>query len=356
MLFGLYSLVEGWEKRTGLKAYALSAPLLCDELPDADSYLCIDATVMPGDDCIAQMLQLGIGQSLTDSAGLIGFHVSSKPVYQQIPIFSEEISFASTPVRCTHPMDLVVQNATEIVAQYNRPFASTASLQLSSTNHILGNQLFVGPNVQMECCFINSTEGPVIIGANTLIMEGTCIRGPVVIGADCVIKMGTKIYGGTTIGNQCTIGGEIKNSIVSNYSNKAHDGYLGDSYLGEWCNLGAGTSNSNVKNNAGEVTMWQQGTQSWVLRGNKCGTIMGDYSRTAINTSLNTGTTIGVCSSIHGGSIPPKHVPSFKWGAEGDYELNKALADIANWMAFKKEELTPTQQQVIIQLYHHILG
>jgi NDP-sugar pyrophosphorylase family protein len=159
-------------------------------------------------------------------------------------------------------------------------------------------------------------------------MEGCMLRGPIAIGENTVLKMGTKIYSGTTIGPNCTVGGEIKNSVLFSNSNKAHDGYLGDSVIGSWCNLGAGTSSSNVKNTAGIVTYYDENNQSHEV-GRKAGLIMGDYSRCAINTSFNTGTMVGVCCNIFGSIMPNKFIPDFTWGNER-YDIDKALINISN--------------------------
>jgi UDP-N-acetylglucosamine diphosphorylase/glucosamine-1-phosphate N-acetyltransferase len=182
-------------------------------------------------------------------------------------------------------------------------------------------------------------------------LEGSLIRGPFSLGEGALVKMGAKIYGATTIGPYCLAGGEIKNSILFGYSNKAHDGYLGDSVIGEWCNLGAGTSNSNIKNTASEVNVWHFHTREYLKAGLKCGLLMGDYSRAAINTSFNTGTVVGVCANIFGEGMPPKFIPSFTWGNKGLslYEFEKALTDISNWKKLKNQVLT---EEEITQLKH----
>lgn len=179
------------------------------------------------------------------------------------------------------------------------------------------------------------------------------LYGPVSIGEGATIKMGAKIYGATTIGPSCIAGGEIKNSVMFGFSNKAHDGYLGDSVVGEWCNMGAGTSSSNIKNNASTVMVWTQ--KGMVNVGLKCGVMMGDYSRTAINTSINTGTVIGVCSNVFGSGLTPKFIPSFSWGSEGvlRYRLEKALSDINNWKQLKGEVVSEKEKTVLKHIFDH---
>lgn len=202
--------------------------------------------------------------------------------------------------------------------------------------------IFIEPGAKLHHCILNASTGPIYIGKNAEVMEGSLIRGPFALCEGAVVKMGAKIYGATTVGPYSIVGGEIKNSVIFGYSNKAHDGYLGDAVIGEWCNLGAGTSNSNLKNNASEVKVWHQPSRDYIRAGIKCGLLMGDYSRCAINTSFNTGTVVGICANVFGEGMPPKYVPSFSWGNKGlsTYELEKALADIENWKKFKHQSLT----------------
>ena len=184
------------------------------------------------------------------------------------------------------------------------------------------------------------------------------IRGPVAICEGAVIKMGTKLYGATTIGPYCTAGGEIKNSLMQSFSNKAHEGYLGDSVLGSWCNLGAGTSNSNIKNTASEVNAWHNESNEFVNVGLKCGMIMGDYSRTAINTSINTGSVIGICCNVFGEGFAPRNIQNFNWGFQNRnvYDLEKAIRDINNWQKLKGKELTDEEVSVLRYIFEQENG
>ena len=225
------------------------------------------------------------------------------------------------------------------------------SQTISSTNSIISPEnIFIEEGVKMEYCIINASAGPVYIGKNAEIMEGAMIRGPFALCEGGIVKMGAKIYGATTIGPYSVAGGEIKNSVIFGHSNKAHDGYLGDSVLGEWCNLGAGTTNSNVKNTASEVRIWNNATKSYDGVGMKAGLLMGDYSRAAINTSFNTGTVVGICCNIFGTGFPPKYIPDFTWGNE-KYEFEKAIKDIANWKKLKGADITEYDKQILTTLY-----
>jgi UDP-N-acetylglucosamine diphosphorylase/glucosamine-1-phosphate N-acetyltransferase len=217
----------------------------------------------------------------------------------------------------------------------------------SSVHAVNPSDIFIEPGAKLSHCIINAETGPVYIGKNVEVMEGAMMRGPVALCENAVVKMGAKIYGATTIGPQSIVGGEIKNSVIFGYSNKSHDGYLGDSVLGEWCNLGAGTSNSNMKNNVSEIRMWNHAQKDMIIAGLlKCGLIMGDYSRSAINTSFNTGTMVGICSNIFGEGLMPKFIPSFTWGNKGltRYEFDKAIQDIDKWKKLKNHGLTEKEK------------
>lgn len=246
----------------------------------------------------------------------------------------------------SHPWQLLSFNAAEIENDLRLLARNRHSQEISTTNKITG-EVFLEEGVIMEHAIINASGGPVYIGKNAHVMEGAMIRGPFALGEGSVVKMGAKIYPATTAGPYCILGGEIKNSIILGYSNKAHDGYLGDSLVGEWCNLGAGTSNSNLKNTGGEI--FSNNNDEMTALGNKAGSVIGDYSRTAINSSLNTGSVIGVCCNIFGAG-PVNEAGNFSWDTER-YIFEKALRDIRNWKKFKNMELTETEITVLQKLY-----
>jgi len=216
--------------------------------------------------------------------------------------------------------------------------------------------IFIEEGAKLQYCILNAEAGPIYIGRNTEIMEGASIRGPFALCEGAAVKMGTRIYGATTIGPYCLAGGEIKNSVLFGYSNKAHDGYLGDAVIGEWCNLGAGTTNSNIKNTASNVKVWNEADGHYLSAGIKCGLLMGDYSRSSINTSFNTGTVTGVCANIFGEGLLPKYIPSFSWGAHkpARYEFEKALSDIANWKKLKNHLLTEKEIQQLQHIFDRL--
>lgn len=254
-------------------------------------------------------------------------------------------------VQLVHPWHIFETNAKNIVDDFELLCKDRVSAPISASNKIINQQdVFLEEGAVIEHCIINASEGPIYIGKNALVMEGCMLRGPIAICESSVIKMGTKMYGGTTVGPYCVVAGEIKNTVMFSYSNKAHDGYLGDSVIAEWCNLGAGTSNSNLKNTAGIVKAWKNKRQSFIDIGLKCGLLMGDYSRCAINTSFNTGTVVGVSSNIFCEGFPPKFIPDFTWGNE-DYKLEKVIRDIDNWKKLKGKSITETEIKLLTDIY-----
>ncbi len=229
-------------------------------------------------------------------------------------------------------------------------------VQTAESTHVINaSEVFIEEGCVIEHAVLNASTGPIYIGKNVTIMEGAFIRGPFAIGEGSVVKMGAKIYGATTAGPGCVLGGEIRSSVLFGYTSKAHDGYLGHSVIGEWCNLGAGTSNSNLRNTAGDICMWDFDKQHNEVVGNKCGVIIGDYSRTAINSSINTGSVFGISCNIFGEFLLPKRLPNFSWGIteHSNYELQKAIRDIANWKKLRDMHVSPEEEKVIAYIFEH---
>jgi len=251
-----------------------------------------------------------------------------------------------------YPWQIFQLNDWALRQDYDLITTGRTSQPISSTNKIIAPEnIFIEEGAKVEHSIINASTGPVYIGRNAEVMEGCIIRGPFAMCESAVLKMGGKVYGATTLGPFCMGGGEIKNSVLFGYSNKAHDGYLGDSVLGEWCNLGAGTSNSNIKNTAGIVKLWENQSKSYLPVGIKAGLIMGDYSRAAINTSFNTGTVVGICCNVFGEGFPPKFISDFTWGKER-YTFAKILEDINNWKQLKNLSVNEREINILKKLYN----
>ena len=237
-----------------------------------------------------------------------------------------------------YPWDLVENNARQIQLDFDLLTANRESESMSQTNHLIHPEnIFTEPGAKLEYVTINASAGPVYIGRNAEIMEGSLIRGPFAMGDHAVVNMGSKIYGGTTVGPYSKVGGEISQSIVSGYANKGHDGFLGNSVIGEWCNLGAGTNVSNLKNNYQQVKVWNYPSEKFVKTGLQfCGLIMGDYSKAGINSMFNTGTVVGVACNIHGAGFTRQFVPSFSDGGAGGFKLHP-LKSVFNTASIVKE-------------------
>jgi UDP-N-acetylglucosamine diphosphorylase/glucosamine-1-phosphate N-acetyltransferase len=349
---GLFTPSEWYATFTRLHVAALSYDYLQIAIPQDDGYICVDASIVPTRDLLLLILHLQPGQMLEDENGLVAFSTTKPPLFDTLPLFFNESICIEAVQRLGHPMDLVKTNSQKILDDISMLDKSHYDMVDQSVNRIFGSHpVYAAPGSKVQGCLFNTEDGPVFIGENALVMEGCSIRGPVAIMESAVVKMGTQLYPGTTIGRFATAGGEIKNSIIGDFSNKAHHGYLGDSILGQWCNLGAGTSNSNVKNNAGMVKMWSDETRDLISIGQKAGVVMGDFTRTAINASINTGSTIGTCCSLHHSGFTDNHIPSFSWGPGESYTFDKAIRDIKAWYAFKNQEPPANLETTLLHLY-----
>ncbi len=259
----------------------------------------------------------------------------------------------------SHPWELFQNNGKAIRWDFDLITSGRNTEHPSSTNRIIGNHdIFIEPGAKVECTVLNATDGPIYIGSNAEIMEGSIIRAPFSIGAHSTIKMGAKIYGDTSIGEHCKVGGEVTNSIFYAYSNKGHDGFVGNSLIGEWCNLGADTNTSNLKNNYSNVRVYSYEQQSMIDTDVMfCGVIMGDHSKTGINTMLNTATSVGVCANIFGGGFPPKMINSFSWGGFEDspvFKLEKAFEVGQNMMKRRAVELSESDKSILSHLFNQL--
>jgi UDP-N-acetylglucosamine diphosphorylase / glucose-1-phosphate thymidylyltransferase / UDP-N-acetylgalactosamine diphosphorylase / glucosamine-1-phosphate N-acetyltransferase / galactosamine-1-phosphate N-acetyltransferase len=321
-----------------------------------DDYLLVHANVLPTGDIINKIKKLRNGEFLTSGReGGMAFKFSAKEVPEPDKIkISRSVEFKGEIKAIHYPWQIFQMNDWALREDFTLITGSRKSKAISKTNKLIKpSQIFIEAGAKVEHCILNASEGPIYIGKNALVMEGSLLRGPVAICEGAVVKMGTRIYGATTVGPFCTVAGEIKNSVLFAFSNKAHDGYLGDSVLGEWCNLGAGTNNSNVKNTAGEVKYWVDADQKEISAGNKGGLLMGDYSKAAINTSFNTGTMVGICCNVVSTGLTPKFIANFSWGADGitKYKLSKAIVDIDNWKKLKGLTISGREKQILTDIY-----
>lgn len=251
--------------------------------------------------------------------------------------------------------DLFTKNDQAIKEDFHLITSGRNSQEIPSTNTIIGDDIFIEQGAKVEAAILNSTTGPIYIGKEAEVMEGSVVRGPLALCKGATLKLATKIYGATTIGPHSKVGGEVTNSNIQGFSNKGHDGFLGNSILGEWCNLGADTNNSNLKNNYGEVKIWNYSHNDYSKTGLQfCGLIMGDHSKCGINTMFNTGTVVGVNANIFGGGFPSKFIPSYTWGgidSSTTYDLEKAFDVAAKVMERRGVELTSDDKEILTAVF-----
>jgi UDP-N-acetylglucosamine diphosphorylase/glucosamine-1-phosphate N-acetyltransferase len=253
--------------------------------------------------------------------------------------------------------DLFSKNGLALLHDFQMATRSLKSAAIDPSNTILGNRelIFLADGAQVLASTLNTTHGPIYLDKNSEVMEGSHIRGPFYLGEHSTLKMGSKIYGPTTIGPHCKVGGEVSNSVIQGYSNKAHDGFIGNTVIGEWCNLGADTNTSNLKNNYGRIKTWHYDTESMEDTGlTFCGLVMGDHSKCGINTMFNTGTVVGVGANIFGGNFPPKHVASFSWGGSSgfqEYAFEKMLSTAMEVYKRRGLILSVVHQEILLEVF-----
>jgi UDP-N-acetylglucosamine diphosphorylase/glucosamine-1-phosphate N-acetyltransferase len=355
---------EKWELALGMPSFDksendykdLDKAIIIDESIGDDLIYLVHGNVLPTKTLVKQIKKLKNGEFISVGQNeSIVYCISKKEIEDENKIkVREGVNLEHEIKEINFPWDIVRLNAWAIEQDIKWLKKTRKQQKLSDTNKAINpSAIFIEKGAKVEHCILNATEGPIYIGKEALVMEGSMLRGPLAICENATVKMGTKIYGATTIGPRCVVGGEIKNSVFFAYSNKSHDGYVGDAVIGEWCNLGAGTSCSNLKNTGSDIKVWTP--KGLVNAGNKCGVIMGDYSRTAINTSINTGTTVGVSSHVFGTGLTPKYIPSFSWGSEGveRYNFEKALTNIRNWKALKKQTVSDGEKLILKHIFDH---
>jgi UDP-N-acetylglucosamine diphosphorylase/glucosamine-1-phosphate N-acetyltransferase len=332
---GILTIREKWEKRLGAKTSTLTENYLAGKFPiiKEENNVLINSSVCPTDEISAMVMNLKVNQTLVSQDTIIALHVTEEELDKISEAASEgieEISVEEPPIRIGHTWDIFSKNETAILEDFDLLTKNRKSEPVSKTNLILGDgRIFLEKGAKVEGATLNVSAGPIYIGKNSEVMEGAHIRGPFALCDHAGVKMDAKIYGPTTVGPYSKVGGEINNSVIFGYSNKAHDGFLGHSVIGEWCNLGADTNTSNLKNTYDCVRIWSYTKRTFVNTHLQfCGLIMGDHSKCGINTMFNTGTVVGVNANIFGAGFQRNFIPSFTWGGTSGhttYDLDKAI-------------------------------
>ncbi len=329
-----------------------------------DQNIAINGRLLPNANILSLVSRLGTNQGLIYKdiflAGVLAKHQFDEESYDIDLDDLEMIDISSYDERdirlIEKPQDIFSFNQDEITADYGQLVKGRQSEKLNDTNRYFGlEKIFIEEGAVVDFSILNTTNGPIYIGKHATILENSVIKGPVAIGDNSVIKVGAKIYQGTTLGPYCKVGGEVKDVVFQGYTNKAHDGYLGDSVIGEWCNLGADTNCSNLKNNYSEVSAWSYDLSDYELTGLQFyGLILGDHCKASINTMFNTGTVTGISSNIFGTNFPPKFIPSFSWGGSEDietYQFEKALDTINRVMQRRGLRLENVDIDILKHVY-----
>ena len=288
------------------------------------THVVINSTVFPTRDIAQAITELTPGQQLVANGLEIARKVGDQPhEWSRVNFEAHAVHYLKQASDLFALLDAVLPRSIEELTGQRK------SAALHPSNTVIGkHSVFLEEGAEVYGAILNTQNGPIYIGQNALVMEGALIRGPFALGDSAVVKMGAKIYGPSLVGPFCKVGGELNNVNLHSYSNKGHDGYLGNAVIGQWCNLGATTTNSNLKNTLEEVRMYSYRTRRFELTGMQfCGLVMGDHSKSAIGTLFNTGTVVGFSSNVFSNGFPRNFIPSFKWGgAQGlsTYQLEKA--------------------------------
>ena len=326
---GILTIAEKYQKR-GFEVGYETEDYLQEKFPSIHHDILVSGSVCPTDSFIDAITSLTEGQALIQDDQLLAFKgVNWADTPTEIFPFNDVLNLI------IRPWDIWTKNAAEMNIDFDVLTKDRFSAPIDSSNTVFGDRIFLEEGARVKASILNATSGPIYLARNAEVMEGSIVRGGLALGAHSALKLGTKVYGATTLGPHCKVGGEINNSVILGYSNKGHDGFLGNSAIGEWCNLGADTNNSNLKNNYDEVKAWSYVDGRFSKTGQQfCGLIMGDHSKSGINTMFNTGTVVGVSANVYGAGFPRNFIPSFTWGGpQGttEYMIKKAL-DTANRM------------------------
>ncbi|MEZ4875781.1 MAG: GlmU family protein [Flavobacteriaceae bacterium] len=354
---GILTLREKWELLLGSTTTTVTEDYLSEKWPlvELEQNVLINASFVPSENLVNIIKNLSENQAVFYGEEPIAFFSSED---QEINFDTFDIiSYTYDDVlRIEHTWDIFGKNHEAITRDFKWLTQGRTSQPIPETTvAFYPENIFIEEGAVLPLCSLNAKEGPIYIGKNAEIMEGSMIRGPFALCEGATVKMAAKIYTGTTIGPYCKVGGEVSNSVLFAYSNKGHDGFLGNSVLGEWCNLGADTNTSNLKNNYDEVRLWDYETESFARTGLQfCGLMMGDHSKCGINTMFNTGTVVGVSSNIFGSGFPRNFIPSFSWGGAAGmttYKTNKAFETAKIAMARRHMEFTEEDAKILQHVF-----
>jgi UDP-N-acetylglucosamine diphosphorylase/glucosamine-1-phosphate N-acetyltransferase len=354
---GILTLREKWENYLGSTTTTVTEEYLMEKFPmvEMEENVMINASFLPNATLVEWIQNLNPKQAIVFEDEIVAFY--SQDTQEEVDFDQYELlSFESELMRIANTWDIFAKNDRAIRDDFELLTADRTSQPIpKSVNVIAPENIFIEEGAQLEFVTLNASTGPIYIGKNSEIMEGSVIRGPFALCESGRVKLATKVYGATTVGPHSVIGGEVNNSVLFGYSNKGHDGFLGNSVLGEWCNIGADSNNSNLKNNYEEVRLWSYETEGFAKTGLQfCGLMMGDHSKCGINTMFNTGTVVGVSANIFGAGFPRNFVPSFSWGGAAGfstYLTQKAFQTAKIVMARRNVEFTEQDAAILTHVF-----
>jgi UDP-N-acetylglucosamine diphosphorylase/glucosamine-1-phosphate N-acetyltransferase len=353
---GILTIREKWEKHLGSTTTSITEDYLSEKWPmvEMDNNVMINASFLPNELLVEMIKNLEHHQAIFQEEEVIAFFAKEGEEVDfdsfEVLQFSNECSKIENTWDIFQKNEIAIREDFELLTQdrFSQPIPK-------SVNVIEPENIFIEEGAKLEFVTLNASTGPIYIGKNAEIMEGSVIRGPFALCESGRVKLATKVYGATTVGPHSVIGGEVNNSVLFGYSNKGHDGFLGNAVLGEWCNIGADSNNSNLKNNYEEVKLWSYETENFAKTGLQfCGLMMGDHSKCGINTMFNTGTVVGVCTNIFGAGFPRNFVPSFSWGGASGfttYLTKKAFETAKIVMARRNVEFSEEDTKILEHVF-----
>ena len=351
---GILTIREKWENYLGLTITTLTEDYLSEKYPmvEMEDNVMINAAYLPNPELIELIKNLETNQAIFKDEDVIAFYTKDSQEQVDFETYNA-IEYTADILKIDHTWDIFAKNGEAIQNDFELLTKGRKSQSIPHSNRVIApEQIFIEEGAKLEFAILNATNGPIYIGKNAEIMEGSMIRGPFALCDNATVKLGAKIYGPTTVGPFSKVGGEINNSVLFGYSNKGHDGFLGNSVIGEWCNLGADTNNSNLKNNYAEVRLWDYNSEGFARTGLQfCGLMMGDHSKCGINTMFNTGTVVGVSANIFGSGFPRNFVPSFSWGGHSGFTtyLTKKAFEVAKVVMSRRQIEFTTQDASILE-------
>lgn len=351
---GILNIAQKWEHYLGAATSALTQPYLQQKFPikQESENIFINGAVFPNQPLVSTIKSLTIGQALYQNGVLVAAYAQNWDAVAK----STAVEYEGEYRKLSFTYDIFSLNAAAIEADFELLTQGRTSAPIPESNqYINAERIFIEEGAKVQFSILNASDGCIYIGKDAEVMEGCKIRGPFALGEHAALKMDAKIYGGTTVGPYCKIGGEVSNSVFFAYSNKGHDGFIGNAVIGEWCNLGADTNNSNLKNTYEEVKLWNYRTERFEKTGlTFCGLMMADHAKCGINTMFNTGTVVGVAANVFGSGFPRNFIPSFAWGGAQGFEtfiLKKAFVTAKAMCSRRGIDFSEVEQDIMKAVY-----